>query len=203
MKKPVFFFDFFGVVAAEIAPVWLERYFPPTEAARIKEEIFPRADLGVIGEDKLYAELAAVTGLSPARVRAEWDASVQINTELVKLLRSLKQQYPVYLLSNAVSPFLRRILTKYDLFPLFDHVFISSEIQRIKPEPSFYTYVTDFLHIDPSAAVMIDDNPKNIQGAERAGLNGILYRDRQQFLSELAPFLTVPLHTNPDEWQTS
>ena len=189
MRTPIIFCDFFGVVISEIAPVWLERYFPPEEAAVIKADIFNRADCGLISEEQAYLELSEKTGVPPAQIRAEWDALVKINSGLADFLRLVKQRYPVYLLSNAMSPHIRRILDENDLYSAFDRVFISSEMRRIKPDPALLTEVLETLHADPTKTVMIDDNPKNIQGAKQAGLSGIIYRNNQQLFSEVSQFL--------------
>lgn len=189
MNRPVIFCDCFGVVVSEIVPVWMERFFPPEEAAVLKKRIFDRADIGLITEEEAYRELSELTTVPAEQIREELDGLIKVNRELVSCLIGLKKDHRVYMLSNAMSPHLNRILTGCDLYPAFDRVFISSEMKRIKPDPAFYTYVLDELGVDPALAVMIDDNPVNIRGAEEAGIRGIVYRNNEQLFSELSGFL--------------
>ena len=68
---------------------------------------------------------------------------VRINDGLVEMIKKIRQKYKVYLLSNAVSGFLRRILKNHDLYQLFDKVFISSEMKIAKPNKEFFEFLAD------------------------------------------------------------
>lgn len=189
MDKHMIFCDFFGVISSEIAPVWLREYLPPEAAAREKERIFRQADAGEISEETSFEMLSELTGIPVPRIRREWDGLLRINAGLVDLLAELKKEHRVYLLSNAVAPYLRRILEKHDLYRLFDEVFISSEMHRIKPDPEYFRSVLDALGIRGRDAVMIDDNSENIRGAEAAGIRGIVYLDNADLKEKLTAFL--------------
>jgi HAD superfamily hydrolase (TIGR01509 family) len=88
-----------------------------------------------------------------------------------------------------MSSFLRRILNKYNLYELFNEVYISSEIRLIKPYKEFFNYVINKENIDPSNAIMIDDNKKNIDGALSCNLNGIVFINNKDLKEKLTYFL--------------
>ena len=56
MKKAVFF-DFFGVISCEIAPIWFRRHFDDKEADQIKKDIVSLGDIGIIDEDETYRRI--------------------------------------------------------------------------------------------------------------------------------------------------
>lgn len=190
MKKAIFF-DFFGVISGEVSPIWLRRHFSAEQAPIIKEEICSRADAGELLEEDFYREVSARTGVAPEVVAREMWEIIQINEELRDFILRLREKYPVYLLSNAMSSFLRRILEENDLYPLFDRVFISAEMRLAKPSPDFFRAALTELELAPEDVVMIDDNAKNLAGAREAGIDGILFRGNESLYRELAAYYDI------------
>ena len=185
----VILFDFFGVISSEVSPIWFKRYFNEVEALEIKEEIMSKGDKGELNEEEVYELIASRMNMTPLKIKEDFDELIKINFELVEYIKELKKEYKVYLLSNAMSSFLRRILDKYNLYELFNKVYISSEIKLIKPYEEFFNYVINKENIDPSNAIMIDDNKKNILGAIKTNLNGIVYTDVKDLKEKLTYFL--------------
>lgn len=183
MKRYVFF-DFFGVISSEVTPFWFRKYYDSETADRVKHEIASLADIGAISEEETYQRIFDMLGVPPAQIAREWDELTVIRTALVDTIRTIRQRYPVYLLSNAIPTHLRRILKTYELEPLFDGIFISGEIGIIKPNRDYFDHVIATLGIDPAEAVMIDDNPANLKGAAEAGIDGILFTDLPAFLAD-------------------
>ena len=188
MEHLVLFFDFFGVICSEISPVWLEQYYDTQTAKAIKASVFPLADNGDLSEEETFRKLYEVTGIPVDRIKKEWDVLIQIDQELVAVIAALKSRYRIYLLSNAIASFLNGIMDRYALQPLFDKIFISSEMKKIKPHPDFFRYVLEDLGISGENALMIDDNPDNIRGAEEAGIPGVVYSDLPTLLEDLKSF---------------
>ncbi len=183
MKKIVFF-DFFGVIGSEIAPIWFRKYLEDEDADKIKSEIVSLGDVGKISEWEMYEMISKRLNVKPEQIAQEWQDLVSINDELVGEILKIKEKYPVYLLSNAIEPFLVRILEKYQLFSLFDKVYISSKMGIAKPSGEFFQYVINDLHVDPEDVVMIDDNPSNLAGAASCGIDGILFSENNSFKRE-------------------
>ena len=180
MKKAVFF-DFFGVISCQIAPIWFRRHFDDKEADQIKKDIVSLGDIGIIDEDETYRRIYERTGIPADQIRSEWDDLVEINENLVSFLRKVKERYPIYLLSNAIDPFLERILKKHDLYSLFDKIFVSSLMHISKPSKEFFEYVLSDVGLNAEDVVMIDDNRSNLEGAKLAGIDGILFENNGDF----------------------
>ena len=188
-KNKVILFDFFGVISSEVSPIFFKRYFNEEEALEIKEEIMSKGDKGELNEEEVYELIASRMNMTPLKIKEDFNDLIKINFELVEYIKELKKEYRVYLLSNAMSSFLRRILDKYNLYELFNEVYISSEIKLIKPYEEFFNYVINKEKIDPSNAIMIDDNKENIDGALSCNLNGIIYTDVKDLKEKLTYFL--------------
>ena len=109
MEK-VILFDFFGVISSEVSPIFFKRYFNEEEAKIVKEEIMSKGDKGELNEEEIYDLIAKRVNETPLKVKEDFKELIHINYELVNYIKELKKEYRIYLLSNAVSSFLRRIL---------------------------------------------------------------------------------------------
>lgn len=185
----IILFDFFGVISSEIAPFWFRRYFDDDEADRVKMEIVTPADRGDITEDELFENISRLIGVSPEVVREEWMSLVRIDNKLVEYIKELKRTHKVYLLSNAIGPFIREIMDKHSLYSLFDEVFLSSEIHLIKPDAEYFNYCLDKIGANPDDCVFTDDNMKNVMGARAVGIRAIHYTSLTDYKRKLEKIL--------------
>ena len=185
----VILFDFFGVISSEVSPIFFKRYFNEEEAKIVKEEIMSKGDKGELSEEEIYDLIAKRVNETPLKVKENFKELIHINYELVNYIKELKKEYRIYLLSNAVSSFLRRILKENNLYELFNEVYISGEIKLIKPYKEYFNYVIEKEDLDPSMCIMIDDNKKNIEGAISCNLNGIVFINNKDLKEKLDIFL--------------
>ncbi|MBR2834294.1 MAG: HAD-IA family hydrolase [Coriobacteriales bacterium] len=183
-----FIFDFFGVICSEIAPFWLRRYFSDEEANAIKSNIVGKADTGAITCEEMYQQLGEIAHVSPSQVEAEWYDLAVIDAQVVNLVHVLKSTYRVVLLSNAPAPFLYRLLEANQLTSLFETITVSSEQHIAKPDPAIYMYLLQELGINAQDAIMIDDNPRNVAGAQNVGIQGIHYTDYKKLCEDLREY---------------
>ena len=58
---------------------------------------------------------------------------------------------------------------------LMDGGIFSCHEKLVKPDAAIYELLCERYGIDKSDAVFIDDSPKNVAGAEKAGIRAILY----------------------------
>lgn len=185
MSKKILVFDFFGVICSEIAPYWLQEHFSPEEAIRIKGEIVTLADTGTISQDELFRELAKLANTTPEKALEEWCSLVKIDSAVVGLIADLEPMFRIALLTNSPSPFVRGIMNRHGLESLFEHVLVSSEERIAKPDPRVFHRMLTRLSVQPNDAVMIDDNPSNIAGAESMGMRGILFKSASQLRQKI------------------
>lgn len=93
-------------------------------------------------------------------------------------------EVPMALLSNAPGTFARTAeqqpWTKH-----FRHLLFSADLGFIKPYPRIWAELADRLDAEPGDLVFLDDRQVNIDGAEAAGLSGLLWRGAEGARADL------------------
>jgi 2-haloacid dehalogenase len=85
--------------------------------------------------------------------------------------------YKVYALTNwsaETFPFARK---KFSFLKWFDGILVSGEENMKKPDPDIYDLIIDRFGIDRSRSIFIDDSLRNVNGAEKAGIQSIHFTD--------------------------
>ncbi|WP_280183629.1 HAD family hydrolase [Nocardia cyriacigeorgica] len=114
------------------------------------------------------------------RIRAE----IAPDPEMIELIVGLRAAgHPVALVSNSLG---RGCFDDYDLTALVDATVVSVDVGLRKPSRAIFQLACRALGVDPSDALLIDDLPHNIAGAERAGIDGILHGNASRTAEELA-----------------
>lgn len=104
------------------------------------------------------------------------------------LMRLKNEGYKLYGLTNWCSC-IHTTLKQYDIFNLLDGMIISSDEHLIKPDLAIYQCLCQRYALTPSECVFTDDKQRNIDGAIKAGMHGILFRDARQYEGELRAML--------------
>lgn len=102
---------------------------------------------------------------------------------MFELVRELSEAgYGLCLLTNA-SLRHHAYWPTFRFAPFFgDRIMLSAEWQLMKPERAFYEKAVELLKFDPKESVFIDDQPTNIEGAERCGIPGIVFYNDVPYL---------------------
>ncbi|SJZ71113.1 HAD family hydrolase [Consotaella salsifontis] len=81
------------------------------------------------------------------------------------------------------------------LFPFLGEargITVSGRIKAIKPSPEIYLHHAETFGLDPAATVFIDDSPKNVEAARKAGWQAIRHENAAQLRIDLRK-LGVPI----------
>jgi 2-haloacid dehalogenase len=107
--------------------------------------------------------------------------------ETVQILKDLKEsrKYKLYALTNWQAGLFDIALVRYDFLHWFDGRVVSGEEKTRKPFAEFYQRLLDRYEVDPSHAIFIDDNPRNVKAAEEMGIKSIAYRSPGQLRDQL------------------
>jgi putative hydrolase of the HAD superfamily len=104
---------------------------------------------------------------------------------LVAFLKS--RGYSIYLGSNTNllhATFYRRQFA--ETLDLFDGFILSYEVGHLKPDREFFDACVRAAGVEPASCLFIDDVTENVEGAQRAGLTALRYRDTATLIAELA-----------------
>lgn len=101
------------------------------------------------------------------------------------LLKKLKSEgYKLYGLSNWCDK-VYITMDQFDIFKLLDGYIVSSEVHQIKPEPAIYHTLFNRFNLNPEECVFADDKEENIEAGKKEGMPGIVFRNAEQFESDL------------------
>lgn len=104
---------------------------------------------------------------------------------MVDLVKNLQGQgYQTALLSN-VRKNQAEIKRKLGFYELFNPTLLSYEIEVRKPDPKAYQILLNQLKVPATSVLFIDNKLENIKAAESLGIDGILFVNKDQLISEL------------------
>jgi 2-haloacid dehalogenase len=108
----------------------------------------------------------------------------------VAILKKLidNPNYSVVALTNWSAETFPIALKKFDFLHWFEGIVVSGTEQTRKPFSDIYQTTLDRFKIDPKTAIFIDDNLRNIRGAEALGINGIQFTNPKQLTNSLESF---------------
>jgi 2-haloacid dehalogenase len=108
-------------------------------------------------------------------------------TESVAIFKALKEtgRYKIYALTNWQASLFEIALVRYNFLHWFDGRVVSGEEKTRKPYAAFYQRLLDRYQVNPTQAVFIDDNLRNIKGAEALGIKSIHFKNPEQLKAAL------------------
>ena len=152
-------------------------------------ELFSRRlHVGAEGEALLRQHLLCTIDwvrLAAEHIIYHWNEPIVPITGTADVVRELKARgYTLYLLSNAA----RRQHTYWHDIPgseCFSGTLISADVHLLKPEAAIYQALFDKFDLTAASCLFVDDFPPNIEAAENAGMQGIVFHDAGQLREEL------------------
>lgn len=120
----------------------------------------------------------------PTKMIAQYDYAKGWITELKE------RGYRVYILSNWSKPTYEACLdNELDFLPLVDGAVFSFQEHLIKPDKRIFETICSRYGINPSEAVFLDDNDRNVISSREFGLNTIHFKNYEQGKKELEAIL--------------
>lgn len=116
------------------------------------------------------------------------------NMPMWDFINGIKKSYLLGLINNGTSTIFNKWKEKYCFAKIFDVIVNSSSLRIRKPDPRIYRFACEKLQIQPHECIFTDDSLQNVQGAEKAGMKGILYNPNthNEFLKDIHILLKTP-----------
>jgi epoxide hydrolase-like predicted phosphatase len=194
-------FDFGGVMATFFRPELFQALEDDLglQAGSLSEILWRSpewrlAEVGAIGEQEYWRRIAPRLGFhsqpeqTQARIRDLQRAlfgDVEVDPEMVDLVRGLRSRYRTGLLSNTSVSQPQRLLQRYSLEGLFDVVVLSADVGLAKPDPAIYRLALERLGTEPEMAVFVDDYEPNVVAAAEQGIQGVHFSGYEELVSVL------------------
>ena len=138
--------------------------------------------------EKLTAGLEPLLGHAPElhRFKEIYFEALQPNAEMIELMRELQETgYRMAMLTNNVrewEPLWRAMLPVDEIF---ETVVDSGFVGCRKPESRIYELTLERIAAPAETCLFVDDVEVNIEGARRAGMSAVHFRDNEQAIAEI------------------
>jgi glucose-1-phosphatase len=139
-------------------------------------------ETGTISDAQFREEVRALVAsqLSDDDIDLCWNAMIlDIPAWRIDLLRRLRNNHTLFLLSNTNAIHMRRVEQEVSQFgvtsldELFDRAYYSHKMNKRKPNTDIYEQIIRENNLRPEKTLFIDDNPYNIAGAQKTGIHTI------------------------------
>lgn len=126
---------------------------------------------------------------NPLEIYKEYFSGDAINQELLSYAESLKPEYEIGLLSNAWVDSRNKLGLLFHFIDIFDIALFSAEEKVRKPEEEFFRLMLNKLKVRPDESIFIDDFVENIEGANKIGMNTILFKNTHDSIQQINALL--------------
>jgi epoxide hydrolase-like predicted phosphatase len=192
-------FDIGGVLEITpdlgVAGRWESRLgLGPGELDKRMKDAWVGGSIGTISLADVHRAATENLGLDQRQL-AEFMADVwreylgTANTELIEYARGLRPRYRTGILSNSFVGAREREQAAYGFEDLVDEIVYSHECGLSKPDPAIYALTCARLAVEPAQMVFLDDSERCVEGARRAGINAVLYRNTTQAIKDIDDLL--------------
>ncbi|MFW5998868.1 MAG: HAD family hydrolase [bacterium] len=115
-----------------------------------------------------------------------WTDMLNPIEDTIEILKYVKNRgYNTYILSNFPEQGFRQIYSHFSFWDYLDGIIISAQEGYIKPEKELYEILLNRFELKPEATLFIDDSKKNIEGARKAGMKGIVFTNSEKLKKQL------------------
>lgn len=112
----------------------------------------------------------------------------ELNTDLMRFLKGIKSKYQLYIFTSGsiqdapeIQPELRGVFAK---------IYSAEKIRHSKRDPASYEFIANDLHKRPDEILFIDDTAANIEAANAAGLETLIFTSTQDAISKIRQILS-------------
>jgi putative hydrolase of the HAD superfamily len=151
-------------------------------------DITDKFERGLISGENFFAE---VKRLINARISYKefvpiWNEIFTPHPGMLEIIDSLKDDYPLYLVSNINKLHFEYLQQRFrDYFKFFRYMFLSYEIGLRKPDERVYKFIIDYIKAKPQDIVYTDDRIELIDSALKLGIDAFLFKSTDAFKEEL------------------
>ena len=140
--------------------------------------IFNLLETGKITKSDFIKEIQKhCTTATDSQIIYAWNAMLlDLPLHRVELLKQLKKDFNLYLLSNTnsihITEFENKIGSKQykEFYQLFDKVYYSHKIGHRKPNAEAFQLIIEENNLITEEILFIDDSPQHIEGAKKLGI---------------------------------
>ena len=146
---------------------------------KVQTELFNKIETGKISNNEFLKALQKETKNAKIKqVKIAWNAMLlDLPKERLQLIKKLKNNHTIYLLSNTnsihINAFKEELGNKkwLEFCELFDKMYLSHELGLRKPDAKIFEYILNQQKLKAEDVFFIDDSPQHIASAKKLGIN--------------------------------
>ena len=158
---------------------------------RVQTELFNKIETGKISNNTFLKALQKETKNAKInQVKMAWNSMLlDLPTERLQLIKKLKDNNVIYLLSNTNSIHINALKEQLGnkqwlaFCKLFDKMYLSHELGLRKPDTKIFEYILKEQKLKAEEVFFIDDSPQHIASAKKLGINCHHLLDNQEITS--------------------
>jgi len=136
------------------------------------QENYHSASLG----EMTAAEFWKAVGIAP-ELEDEYLQRHTLTNGVIEFLVAVKRRgHPIWCLSNDLSEWSKKLRLRFGLDKYFAGCVISGDVNVRKPDLAIYYHLIKQFKRNPQEALLVDDNPKNLDSAASLGFETVLFR---------------------------
>lgn len=187
-KKKTLLLDMYGVIIRESKGYFIPytfAHFETKEHDRLRrgfreENLFTRAGNGELSSDEFLSLLGYPD--PPETMRDYLTNYLTLDPDFLQFAECHYQQFNFVLLSNDVKEWSRYLFAFHGLQKYFKDTIVSGEVHMRKPENRIFVHALRHLHCRPRECIFVDNSVRNLNAAQEAGLETVLFnRDHEAY----------------------
>ncbi len=111
--------------------------------------------------------------------------SYKIYPGMFRLLKKLRKNYKLGLLSNLTEMMKDHIILKHKVDKYFDQLVFSCDIGYMKPGKKAFNSIIKKMKVPINQTIFVDDTMANIEVANKMGFKSLLFKSEKQFKNDL------------------
>ena len=146
---------------------------------KVQNNLFNEIETGKISRQKFLTELRKQTDNANIKlIERAWNSMLlDLPEERLELIKKLKSNYKIYLLSNTntihIEAFKKKLgnVKWLSFCNLFDKMYLSHDLGLRKPDVKIFKYILKEQKLKAEEVFFIDDSPQHISSAKKLGIN--------------------------------
>ena len=146
---------------------------------KVQNNLFNEIETGKISRQKFLTELRKQTDNANIKlIEQAWNSMLlDLPEERLELIKKLKSNYEIYLLSNTntihIEAFKKKLgnVKWLSFCNLFDKMYLSHDLGLRKPDVKIFKYILKEQKLKAEEVFFIDDSPQHISSAKKLGIN--------------------------------
>ena len=193
-KIKAIIFDYGGVLSTPgKIGFFCERYATklnknPEEFMELIKENWNKAKINKIKSTLFWTKAAEFLEIDSEKFRRHLLNSFKFQEGVLIIIKTLKENYKVVLLSNQLEDWLEEVIKEKELDKVFDVIVTSYTSKIAKPDIMIFKETVEKLEVKPEECIYVDDLEKNIPPAKKLGMKTILFKNNKQLINDLKKF---------------